>query len=110
MEKDKLIEIIKKRFGDSDEDLADLEVVMDALDGIERADYLEQEMANMKQENEKALSDLDKAWRKRYRDRFFNGDTGVEEIIDKLETEERNEAGEEISLEDFIEELKEEKK
>jgi len=110
MDKEKLIEIIKKRFGDSDEDLSDLEVVMDALDGIERADYLEQEMANIKEENEKALKDLDATWRKRYRDRFFNGDSGLEEVIDKLEDEQREEDNADISLEDYIEELKEEGK
>lgn len=105
MEKEKLMEIIKKRFGTSDEDLADLEIVMDAFDGIERADTLEKEIANVKLENEKALKDLDDTWRKRYRDRFFNGDSGVEEIIDKLEEDEKEETGEDISIEDFLEEI-----
>ena len=58
MKKAEVIEIIKKRFGTSDEDLKDLEVIMNALEGLERADFLEQELANMKIENEKALKDL----------------------------------------------------
>lgn len=110
MEKEKVIEIIQKRFGTSDEDLADLEVVMDALEGIEKADYLETEIANIKLETEKALKDLDDTWRKRYRDRFFNGDSDVEEIIDKLETEDREDDATDITLEEYLEEIKKEGK
>lgn len=112
MKKAEVIEIIKKRFGTSDEDLKDLEIIMDALEGIERADFLEQEIATMKIENEKALKDLDETWRNRYRDRFFAGDAGFEDIIDKLENPaEKADENEDISIDEYLEELtKEEKK
>ena len=112
MKKAEVIEIIKKRFGTSDEDLKDLEVIMNALEGLERADFLEQELANMKIENEKALKDLDETWRNRYRDRFFAGDVAFEDVIDKLENPaEKEDANEDISIEEYLEELtKEEKK
>lgn len=108
MEKDKVIEIVKKKFGTSDEDLQDLGVIMDALEGVERADYLEKEIANLKAENEKALKDLDETWRTRYRDRFFNGDTGIEDVIDKIENPEDEKTPIDITLEDYIEEIKKE--
>lgn len=112
MKKAEVIEIIKKRFGTSDEDLKDLEVIMDALEGLERADFLEQELATMKIENEKALKDLDETWRNRYRDRFFAGDVAFEDVVDKLENpSEKEDANEDISVEEYLEELtKEEKK
>lgn len=110
MEKEKVIEIIKKRFGTSDEDLSDLEIVMDAFNGIERADSLEKEIANVKLENEKALKDLDDTWRKRYRDRFFNGESDFEEVVDKLENDEKEEVGEDISIEEFLDEITKEDK
>lgn len=108
MEKDKVIEIVKKKFGTSDEDLQDLGVIMDALEGVERADYLEKEIANLKADNEKALKDLDETWRIRYRDRFFNGDSGIEDVIDKLENSEDEKTPMDITLEDYIEEIKKE--
>ena len=80
MEKDKLIEIIKKRFGDSDEDLEDLEVVMDALEGIDHADYLEQEMANMKEENEKGLIALREAKEQEYNQLVETNEANLETI------------------------------
>ena len=38
--KEELFEIIKKRFGNTDDDLNDLGVIMDALDSIDRAETL----------------------------------------------------------------------
>jgi len=111
MKKDEVIEIIKKRFGTSDEDLKDLEVIMDALEGIDRADFLEQELATMKIENEKALKDLDETWRNRYRDRFFAGDAGFEDVIDKLENpDEKDEANEDLTIDEYLEELEKDEK
>ena len=111
MKKDEVIEIIKKRFGTSDEDLKDLEVIMDALEGIDRADFLEEELATMKIENEKALKDLDETWRNRYRDRFFAGDAGFEDVIDKLENpDEKDEANEDLTIEEYLEELEKDEK
>lgn len=102
--KEEIIEIVRKRFGTSDEDLHDLGVVMDALDTIERADSLEQQIANDKLAHEKALRDLDNAWRDRYRERFFKGDTDVSDIFDALDEkdEEKAEDAETITIDEYL--------
>lgn len=106
--KDELYDIIKKRFGTSDEDLNDLGVVMDALDTIEKAETLEVEIANLKLENEKSLKDLDNAWRERYRERFFTGDSDISDLIDRMEEKaEKEEAAADISIEDYLKSLDE---
>lgn len=111
MKKEEVIEIIKKRFGTSDEDLADLETIMDALDGLERADYLEQELANIKIENDKALKDLDTTWRNRYRDRFFAGDANLDDVLDKMKKEdEKEELAEDLTIDEYLEELEKDEK
>lgn len=108
MDKGEIYEIIKKRFGTTDEDLQDLGTIMDALDGIEKADYLEQEIANQKIEYEKKLSDLDQAWRDRYRERFFNGEADVSDLIEKMEEkQEKDEETEEISIDEYLDRLDE---
>ena len=106
--KDELYEIIKKRFGTSDEDLADLGVVMDAFDSIERAETLEQEIANVKLETDKKLRDLDNAWRDRYRERFFTGDTDISDIVDKMENADSDdEPDTEITIDEYLKKLDE---
>lgn len=106
--KEELYDIIKKRFGTSDEDLSDLGVVMDALDTIEKAETLEVQMSNLKLENEKALKDLDSAWRERYRERFFTGDSDISDLIDRMEEKaEKEEAAADISIEEYLSNLDE---
>ena len=108
MPKEEIYEIIKKRFGTSDEDLADLGKIMDALDGIDKAETLEQEIANNKLEYEKQLKDLDNKWRDRYRERFFTGDTDVTDIIQKMEdADDKGEEAEEITIDDYLNRLDE---
>lgn len=108
MKKDEVIEIIKKRFGTSDEDLQDLDTIMTALDGIDKAEYLENQIAIERSENEKKLKDLDDAWRKRYRDRFFAGDTDISDVVDKMEeAQEEKEDASEITIDEFLEKFNE---
>lgn len=108
MPKEELYEIIKKRFGTSDEDLQDLGTIMDALDGIEKAETLEQEIANLKLENDKALRDLDNAWRDRYRERFFTGDADISDLVDKMEgADSEGELDAEITIDDYLNRLDE---
>lgn len=101
MEKARLLGIIKKRFGDSDEDLQDLEIVMDALNENDNYEALKTEYDEYKISSEKAFADNDAAWRKRYRDRFFDGET-AEDIL--LETEDHDDAREDdvYTIDDFL--------
>lgn len=108
MPKQEIYDIIKKRFGTSDEDLTDLGTIMDALDGIDRAETLEQQIANMTLAHDKELKDLDNAWRERYRERFFTGDSNISDIIDKLENDpETIEEQTEITIDEYLERLDE---
>lgn len=108
MNKAEVYEIIKKRFGTSDEDLNDLGTIMDALDSIEKAETLEQEIANVKLENEKAMRDLDNAWRDRYRERFFTGDTDISDLVDKMESaDSKDEEDAEITIDEYLSKLDE---
>jgi hypothetical protein len=103
MAKEEIYEIIKKRFGTSDEDLNDLGIIMDALDGIDKAETLEQEIANNKLEYEKQLKDLDNKWRDRYRERFFTGDSDITDVIQKMEeNDSKGEEAEEITIDDYL--------
>lgn len=108
MPKEEIYEIIKKRFGTSDEDLQDLGTIMDALDGIDRAETLEQEIANLKLENDKALRDLDNAWRDRYRERFFTGDADISDLVEKMENADtEGELDAEITIDEYLNRLDE---
>lgn len=108
MNKEEVLDIIKKRFGTSDEDLQDLDTIMTALDGIERADFLEQEVANQKIEYEQKISDLDQAWRNRYRERFFNGDTDISDLVEKMEEKsEKEEEAADITIDEYLARLDE---
>ena len=71
-------ENIKRHYGNSDEDLKDLGDIMDAL------------------------KDLDKSWRDRYRERFFDGDVSIDDVV-RLEND-GDEAPDpaDISIEDYI--------
>lgn len=103
MPKEEIYEIIKKRFGTTDEDLKDLGTIMDALTGIEKAETLEQEIANMKLENDKAIRDLDNAWRTRYRERFFTGDADLSDLVDKMDIPDpENDADSEITIDEYL--------
>lgn len=100
---DELKENIKRHYGSSDEDLADLAVVMDALQDIDKIEDLKRDLETAKLEAEQALKNLDESWRDRYRARFFDGDVAVPDIIDIENTDE--DTPEEITIEDYIDEI-----
>lgn len=99
-------ENIKRHYGDTDEDLKDLAEIMDALEDVEKVDELKTALETAKLEMDKALKDLDTEWRTRYRERFFDGDVGTP-LIDP-EGEDDKPEPEEITIEDYIEEMKKE--
>lgn len=109
MIKEEIKESIKKHYGDSDEDLAELGLIMDALADIDKVDEIKTALETAKLENEKALKDLDKSWRERYRERFFDGDV-VNPIIGDDGIGDDEEDPEDITIEDYVEELKKEMK
>ena len=96
-------ENIKRHYGDSDDDLKDLGEIMDALSDLENVENLKRNMETMKVENDKALKDLDESWRKRYRERFFDGDVQLPDIFDDEETPDDD--PQDISIEDYLEEI-----
>ena len=97
-------ENIKRHYGDSDEDLKDLGEIMDALSDLENVENLKRNMETMRVENDKALKDLDDSWRKRYRERFFDGDVQLPDF-DFEEDEKEEDNPEDISIDDFLEEF-----
>lgn len=108
MKTDEVIEIIKKRFGTSDEDLQDLDVIMTAMDGLDKVEFLQQKIANDQLEYERKLKELDDAWRTRYRDRFFSGDSAIDEVVEKMERaqEEESDAAS-ITIDEYLDRLDE---
>lgn len=96
LSKTDLLDKIKLKIGDStsDEDLSLIEDVSDTLD-----DYENRASVDWKTKYE----ELDESWRKRYRDRFFSGETIPEYV--KLEQEEDiKEDSEDKTFEDLFEE------
>ena len=103
---EELKENIKKHYGSSDEDLRDLGEVMDALSGVDELENMKRELETAKIKADEALKKLDEEWRNRYRERFFDGDVTVPvvEDFDDVETE-----ADDVTIEDYIEEIKKEK-
>ena len=104
---EELKENIKKHYGNSDEDLKDLGQVMDALDGVDEVENLKRQLETSKIENEAALKKLDAEWRDRYRERFFDGDVTVPDVVDPLSDD--SDDAEDVTIEDYIEIMKKEK-
>lgn len=102
-------ENIKRHYGSSDEDLADLGAVMDALQDMDKIEDLKRKLETQQLESEKKLSDLDKSWRDRYRERFFDGDVSIPDIAD-LEDESDARQPEDISIEEYIAKIEKEER
>ena len=100
-------ENIKRHYGSSDEDLQDLGVIMDALADLDKVEDLKRTMETMKLENDQALKKLDDTWRTRYRERFFDGDVSVPDLVDIADPDEEDPA--DITLEDYLNGLQQEK-
>lgn len=98
---------IKRHYGDSDEDLKDLGEIMDALKDLEELDTYKRNLETSNIEHEKALKNLDESWRKRYRERFFDGEVSIPDFVDE---EGQEDLPEEITIEDYLKEFKNERK
>lgn len=98
---------IRRHYGSTDEDLADLAAVMDALKDMDRVDELQRQLETSKLESDQALKQLDETWRNRYRERFFDGDVTTPDLIDP--TVDDNPDPEDISIEEYLESFKEKK-
>lgn len=100
---DEMKDNIRRHYGDSDSDLADLGAIMDALKDLDKLDELKRELEAARLENDKALKDLDANWRARYRERFFDGDTAIPELnpISEDETDEQ----EEITIDEYLDSI-----
>ena len=95
-------ENIKRHYGNSDEDLKDLGDIMDALKDLDELESLKRDLETSKLEADQKLKDLDKSWRDRYRERFFDGDVSIDDVV-RLEND-GDEAPdpEDISIEDYL--------
>lgn len=105
---EELKENIKRHYGSTDEDLADLAVVMDALNDLDKLEDIKSELETVTLESEKRLKELDDRWRERYRERFFDGDVDVE-IKDDLDPEDEANKIEDVTIDDYVEEMRNEK-
>lgn len=99
---------IKRHYGDSDEDLKDLGEIMDALKDLDELDVIKRNLETANLEHEQAIKNLDESWRKRYRERFFDGDVSIPDFVD--EEGEEKEHPEDISIEDYIKDFMNERK
>ena len=92
-----LLEELRNVIGDRTDD--------DALALIERVSELESQsiddLKNKITELEGQMKQLDEDWRKRYRDRFYEGEEKDEEQIEEAESEEEAES---VSIDDLFEE------
>ena len=92
-----LLEELRNVIGDRTDD--------DALALIERVSELESQriddLKNKITELEGQVKQLDEAWRKRYRDRFYEGEEKDEEQIEEAGNEEEAES---VSIDDLFEE------
>jgi hypothetical protein len=105
---EELKENIKRHYGTSDEDLTDLAVVMDALDDLDKLEEIKSKLETVTLESEQKLKDLDQRWRDRYRERFFDGDVDVN-LDDDLDPEDETNKIEDITIDDYVEEMRKEK-
>lgn len=101
---EELKENIKRHYGSTDEDLADLAQVMDAITDIDKLEAIKAELETAKLDAEQKLKALDTEWRNRYRERFFDGDVTVDFGDDP--TPEEDHAEEDISIEEYLDEMK----
>lgn len=98
---------IKRHYGDTDDDLKDLGEIMDALKDLDELETIKRNLETSNLEHEKALKNLDDSWRKRYRERFFDGDVSIPDFVDEEQDEDNPE---DISIEDYINDFIKERK
>lgn len=78
--KEELYDRIKAKYGDSDEDLKDIEDLTDTIEEMSKKE-IDQDAINA------AVEAKDKEWRQKYRDRFFGGKSDEDA---KIETQDTN--------------------
>lgn len=78
--KEELYDRIKAKYGDSDEDLKDIEDLTDTIEEMSKKE-IDQDAINA------AVEAKDKEWRKKYRDRFFGGKSDEDEKIETNKTD-----------------------
>lgn len=104
---EELKENIKRHYGDSDEDLRDLGAIMDSLEDLDKVEAMKTQLQTMTIESDRKLKELDDSWRKRYRERFFDGDVTVPDI-EEPDSDERD--AEDITIDEYLESIKENKR
>ena len=95
-------ENIKRHYGNSDEDLKDLGDIMDALKDLDELESLKRDLETARLESDQKLKDLDKSWRDRYRERFFDGDVSIDEVVRMANEGDETPDPADISIEDYI--------
>lgn len=98
LKKDELMEKLRIIIGEqlSDEAVSFIEDITDTINEYEGREYVGEE------EWKRRYDELDKGWRKRYRDRFFNG-TDVDMVVKEQETDVKDD-GEIKTFEELFEE------
>lgn len=81
--KEELYDRIKAKYGDSDEDLKDIEDLTDTIEEMSKKE-IDQDAINA------AVEAKDKEWRQKYRERFFGGRSDEDEKIEKTKTDSYN--------------------
>lgn len=98
LKKDELMEKLRIIIGEqlSDEAVSFIEDITDTINDYEGREHVGEE------EWKRRYNELDKGWRKRYRDRFFNG-TDVDMVVKEQETDVKD-GGEIKTFEELFEE------
>lgn len=81
--KEELYDRIKAKYGDSDEDLKDIEDLTDTIEEMSKKE-IDQDAINA------AVDAKDKEWRQKYRDRFFGGKSDEDAKIETSKTDTYN--------------------
>lgn len=81
--KEELYDRIKAKYGDSDEDLKDIEDLTDTIEELSKKE-IDQDAINA------AVEAKDKEWRQKYRDRFFGGKSDEDAKIETQDTKSYN--------------------
>jgi hypothetical protein len=100
LSKEDFMKRLKERVGDdtSDEAMSFIEDMTDTFNDMET-----RSSGNSEEQWKQKYDELDKSWRKKYKDRFFNSETTPEHIKDEQEEDVKDD-GEEKTFEDLFEE------
>lgn len=101
LSKEDFILRISERLGEdnSDETLAFIEDATDTLN-----DYEERLLSTDNEDWKSKYNELDASWRKRYRERFFKGETSQEEVKDEQKKDVKDDGNVDVTFDDLFEE------